>query len=478
MYHLLKHSVLRLWASLMLAAPTSLLILSQLAPRPGLTWPLTVGGGLLVAVFLLLGWGGNRLARGGIRRRLTRGEALARAGHHGEARDMLRQAVAIYDSFLPSPRIRPRLRTAITARLARFYLARPDGDPAGREGLRSYLRAHPNDGVVAKAWLRVAVRQPVWDEADEAAADRIAEAQADDDGIQQILGGRYLAMGRTDFLALEVYRRMMRRHPAETAGWHRRLAALFLNEGRCDDFALETYLAAWEEGDRPGLRRGLAACLMYLEPEPGNQRMFSDARTLLGDTDAVDLEILAEGFHPSRGPAIRPRRLASLPRRMVGPLVSAGSRLVRQAVDMLGWLRGSPAVRWAMAGVGAAVFLAVAGVVLHDTFDHLKVSSEPAPPAPPTTVVEKPLLEEVLMRDPFTIQVAAYLKREHAERYVAELQGRDLDAYWQEARSRDKTWYQVRISQFPDKAAAQGFGERLKDEGVIDDFYVVDSDRP
>jgi len=87
-------------------------------------------------------------------------------------------------------------------------------------------------------------------------------------------------------------------------------------------------------------------------------------------------------------------------------------------------------------------------------------------------------VEMSVVTDPLTIQVAAYLKRVHAERYVAELRARDLDAYWQEARSRDKTWYQVRISHFPDKAAALAFGERLKREGIIDDFYVVNHDRP
>jgi hypothetical protein len=279
MYHLLKHSVVRLWASLMLAGPATLWILSRLTPRPGVAGPLVLGGGLLAAAFLFWGWFGNRLAQDGLRRRLARSEALERAGRYAEARAVLRRAVAIYDSFLPSPLARPRLRRSLTARLARFYLARPDGDPAGLEGLRSYLGAHPSDTVVAKAWLRAAARQPVWDAADEAVADRIAEAQAGDGGIQQVLGRRFLAAGRTDFLALEVYRRAMRRDPAEVAWWHRRLAGLFLNEGRCDDFALEIYLAAWrEEGDRPALRRGLAACLVHLDAEAGNRSMLSEAR--------------------------------------------------------------------------------------------------------------------------------------------------------------------------------------------------------
>jgi cell division protein FtsN len=113
--------------------------------------------------------------------------------------------------------------------------------------------------------------------------------------------------------------------------------------------------------------------------------------------------------------------------------------------------------------------------MLYNTFSHLLTSPPPAPP--PVPVVGKPL-EIVAVTDPFTIQVAAYLKRDHAERFVAELRGRNLDAQWQEARSNDKTWYQVRISHFADRAAALAYGERLKQEGIIDDYYVVNYDRP
>ena len=35
-----------------------------------------------------------------------------------------------------------------------------------------------------------------------------------------------------------------------------------------------------------------------------------------------------------------------------------------------------------------------------------------------------------------------------------------------------KTWYVVRISEFPDKASAAAFGKKLKAENVIDDFFV------
>ena len=79
---------------------------------------------------------------------------------------------------------------------------------------------------------------------------------------------------------------------------------------------------------------------------------------------------------------------------------------------------------------------------------------------------------------PFTLQVAAYLKPEHAENYLEELRKQAIDAYVVKAHSNDKTWYQVRIAHFPDKAEALAYGSDLKSKGLIEDFYVAKDQIP
>jgi hypothetical protein len=472
MLQLLKHTAVRSWLALVFGGPLSLMVLAYLPPRPGAGWPLTISAAVLAAVFVFLGWAGNQLAGRAVRRLLADSDIWERAGRYDQARTALRRAVAVYDSFLPSPLARSGIREGLTARLARFYLARPDKDAAGLAGLRTYLDAHPGDRTVAKAWLRWLDRQESAAGADEALADRIAEAQPDDAGVQQILGRRCLAAGRTDFSALEIYRRVMRRDAQAAVEWGQRLATLFLNEGRADDFALETYLAAWPQGNRSELRRGLAACLFHLAPEVGNREMLARARGLLGKLDAVDLEILAEGFKgPVSRPSVRPQRPAETLDRIRRAAAAAGG-LGRFLGRGLGRLRASRAARRTVYGLGLAGTGVVAAVLLYNTFGHL---FEP-PVAPPEPAVQES--PEQAVTDPFTIQVAAYLKREQAERYVSALRRRDIDAYWQEARSNDKSWYQVRVSHFPDKAAALAYGESLKRQAVIDDFYVANYARP
>ena len=74
---------------------------------------------------------------------------------------------------------------------------------------------------------------------------------------------------------------------------------------------------------------------------------------------------------------------------------------------------------------------------------------------------------------PFTIQVAAYLNPEDAKRYVSQLKKLDLDAFSTQAVSAQRKWYQVKVSSFETKLSAQEYGQKLKSQGVIDDFYVA-----
>jgi len=81
------------------------------------------------------------------------------------------------------------------------------------------------------------------------------------------------------------------------------------------------------------------------------------------------------------------------------------------------------------------------------------------------------------VKDPYTLQVAAYLKSEYALKFVDDLKQRGFDAYWIETASGGRTWYQVRIAHFPDPQSARDFGARLKQKGIIEDFYVTNYTR-
>jgi len=79
---------------------------------------------------------------------------------------------------------------------------------------------------------------------------------------------------------------------------------------------------------------------------------------------------------------------------------------------------------------------------------------------------------EIKVLKPLTIQVAAYLKLSHAERYVALLKKKGISARMKKTQAGGKTWYLVRVSEFIDKKSAAEYGNRLKSKKIIDDFFV------
>jgi hypothetical protein len=87
-----------------------------------------------------------------------------------------------------------------------------------------------------------------------------------------------------------------------------------------------------------------------------------------------------------------------------------------------------------------------------------------------------PEKEAIIVQDkvrmPFTIQVAAYLKQIHADRYVDSLRKRQIEADVKRTEGGGKTWFVVRVSQFADKKSAAAYGVKLKQQGLIDDFFV------
>jgi hypothetical protein len=473
MLHLLKHTALRLWATLCMGVPAGLAMLTALNEPPGTAWPLALMGAILAGVFLLVGWGANRIGRRAVARRLSDSAVLERAGHIGAAEAALRQAVALYDSFVMSPLARRQMADRLLDRLARFHLARPDRRAEGLGSVRAYLARHPQDRSMAEAWMRWIEEPGRARAADEDLVDRVAAARADDLDLQRLLGRHCLASGRTDFQALTIYRRVIEGDRQAAPEWIRRLAGLFLREGRADDWALQIYLDAWDGGkDRADLQRGLAACLNHLVENDDNRGGLARARDCLAGCDAVDLEILGEGFKGPRPPqrrALRPAAAGQPVRRALTALRRSG----RDLMAAVGHAGRSRAVRRGLVWAAATTSAAGLALLLVNTLGHLMVRESPPAATPPP-----PQPRAAIVLHPYTIQVAAYLRQAHAQRLVEQLQRQKIDARWNEARGKDRIWYQVRVSHFADKESALAYGQDLKRQGLIEDFYVANHEGP
>jgi hypothetical protein len=475
MLSLFKHIAARLWLTVLLGGAASLWVLPSFQERIGLEWtPLPVVL-IMVAAFLLIGWISNRWGLNIVQHLIYEAGIFERDGMVAEAENRFQRALAVFDSFLISPVAKKQKALPLRARIARFYLARASKNDDAERFLVSYLYTNPQDEEVAESWIEHVEHRGGLKEEHQELAFLIGRAQPRNQTIQSILARYYLMLERTDFQALQTYRRALGGDQKVPPEFIHDLAVLFLQERRVDEWALEIYLKAIEKSDhRPVILRGIAACVRWISLSERNRPLLHRAYALLKGLDPAEIKKMSTGFKPPVQPSDKRDGRSSFQKR-ASLFKTAGTVLQTFYEDVTAapaWVLGlmrrtlqSTRSKRVLAAVLLVGLAAAVIVLVVNTVRHL-------------VKVEVPVAEKVdkapeVITDPFTLQVAAYLKPGYAKKYVEQLKKQNLDAYWREAISSDKKWYQVRIAHFPDKKSARDFGESLKAKGIIDDYYVA-----
>jgi hypothetical protein len=419
------------------------------------------------------------LGLGSVERLIHEAGLFERDGMVAEAEKCFRRAMAVFDSFLISPLAKRQKTEALTARVARFYLARARKTYDAEIFLVSYLQSNPQDEEVAENWVQQVESRGGLREEHQDLAYRVGSAHPENRTIQSVLARFYLTLERTDFPALQTYRRVLNADQQLPVDFLKDLADLFLRERRADEWALAIYLKAIEENDHhPEILRGIAACVRWISLTNRNKTLLKQAYVYLDGIDPAEIKKMSTGFGPPVPPADQQTTQRSIQKR---PSFFKATGAVLQtfyedvtALPVWIWRQIGVAGRWALqskksrqvfTGILLAGLSAAVGVLVINTVRHLVKTETPV-----TQKIEK---APETITDPFTLQVAAYLKPDYARTYVEKLKKQGLDAYWREAISANKKWYQVRISHFPNKKSARDFGESLKAKGIIDDYYVA-----
>jgi hypothetical protein len=105
-------------------------------------------------------------------------------------------------------------------------------------------------------------------------------------------------------------------------------------------------------------------------------------------------------------------------------------------------------MKWGAMGL----FMIALGGLVVNTAVHLADTFQPVENAPAPV--------DVPVTDPFTLQVAAYVKESDARRYVAQLKGQGLDAYWTRASGSSKNLVPGACFPFYNQGRGQGRGRR------------------
>ncbi len=467
----LKNWVFRIWGAGLLAFVSSLWLLTQTGAAFAHDAALLVFGILFGVAFVGLGWLSDRVVRIQFAPLIQEAEILERGGMGVEAEQAFEKALTLLDSLLISPRRRRQYLRILGARMARFYSARAEKNDQAYVWIARYLKANPADTAIAAVWLQGMDSRPQWAQTQQNLAARIGEACRGDRPTQTILARIYIRSERTDFPALQTYQRLIAAPEDTDRALIAELARLFIKEGRADELALQAYvLAAGQSAPTPDLRCGLAACLRWVQDIEGNRKRLAQARHIIGAIETDELERMSSGFVPPTG-SFKPaagsgrsglglraavnRALDSF--RIMGRSLAGGVRMVTAGLQTPYWRK--------VAKTALIAGLALSAVaMIFSTAGHL-VKTPPPAPASNTVVKSAPA--------PYTLQVAAYLKPEHADRFIKILKTKGQEAYRVQVQRRDKTWYQVRVGRFRTKDSARAHGHLLKTEGVIEDFYVA-----
>jgi len=491
-FYSLRHISLRIWATVLLGGPISLLILPVFHPHIGLDWSFMPVLVIMIVVFMVVGWFSNRLGFSDVERLIREATTWERVGAYRGAEEAFNKAAAVLDSFLLSPLVKRKESAKLAARLARFYLARTDKNHSSETFIIAYLKSHPEDQEVAEHWLQQIESHGGLKTDHYELAFRIGNAQPENTIIQHLLARFYLSEGRTDFPALQTYRQVLinpkhgrlKGESNTDVDIINNLATLFLRNGRADEWALRIYLQAFRlSSERHKLLRGIAACVHWTHKTERTTHLLQQARKLLVSLDEMQLKKLRAGFNP---PGLEPIEQKTSDQSRVGiPLwkvvrkigssvfaliTSAAFEFIGRARDLFNIIKhfrnSKLIIKWAMMTI-----LAVGVIILMiNTVSHLIRTKR--------VLYEKEKTTEIIVTDPFTLQVAAYLKPQDAERYVKYLKTKKLDAFWIKRRGKRKVWYQVRVSHFANKTSARAYGKNLKAKGIIDDFYVANYERP
>ena len=460
----------------------SLLVLPTVQFRLGLNWNLLPVTAILLSIFLATGWVLNRWALSTVDRLVAEAGTFERDGMFPEAEDAFLRAVSVFDSFLISPSVRSKTSGALGARMARFYLARIGRNEESEAFLIAYLRQHPEDEEVAEHWLRQVESREGLKEEHQELAFQIGSAQPKNNYIQATLARFYLLLERTDFPALQTYRRVFQGdHPVST-GFIEELAHLFVKKKRADEWALDIYLQAQaHNSDQSEFLRGLAACVRWIPEADHNQHLLQAAFRYLEGIDENRLKNMRTGFkspvalpikdHRKTRPRVKPGALlASAKQALVGYAGSSVGWIFGRMRDAISLIQNSKKARRVLTGILLTSLVLVVGGLVVNTVGHLMKTD--------TASGGKTEAPQEAISDPFTLQVAAYLNPQHAKKFVEHLKKQGLDAYWTEAVRGQKRWYQVRLSHFADKKSARDFGEELKSRKIIEDYYVANYRRP
>jgi hypothetical protein len=395
--------------------------------------PAVPGGILLISLGGIVGVALDFIGRARLESVMKEGEIWERAGVFSRAEKTYENAVRIYDSSLVSCLFAKKIGIRLTGTLARFSLTAGIERPYLQLASAVYLRSSPGDEILAILWLERLKKKGGAGSIEQEVLTALANIHYTHQRLVILLADVLLDLGRMDYSAKRVYKTLL---------------------------------------DDPELARNIKmdfqAKIQELTGIPQAQEREWESAETLGNTSLDHVVSTSPGRGDSKtqilkGASALFTRLPDLVRQGGMSLGAVFRFCVQSLQRAIVWVRKRERVRFYIRAGAMGILSVWLLFFMGSTISHILTGR---------AVEKQPRLIEIQVPKPFTIQVAAYLKQIHADRYAAILKQKGITPIITKVEGGGKTWYVVKISEFTDKASAAAFGEKLKAEKIIDDFFV------
>lgn len=407
----LRHLSVRLWLVALVSMPASIYLVFRLNGILTDINPII----LFISVTLFF-FAGTDLIMNLIGKKLIlslikEGMAWERAEIYTRSEEKYYKALRIYDSFLISPFSAKACAEKLSGAMARLIAISETSNITFEKAATLFLKISPNDEHMALLWLKRLFHAKNLDlnTMDHDILTLIAENHYTNPKILPLLTNAFVQLERTDFTAQKVYEK----------------------------------------------------ALIYLKKESGKRL---EIQNLIREHE--EEEDMPSELSFAKASSNRPG-IINLTKKISGNIFGFISFILSTLKDLFYLPAKHKKTKTFIKYSLIFVTLLLLIILLFTTLPTL-FKNQPATIEPEQMIIKAPAPEL-----PYTIQVAAFLSLPHAKNYTNKLTKTGLTARYVKVVGKNKTWFLVRISEFKDKSSAAAYGQQLKREGLIKDFFVA-----
>lgn len=429
----LRNISLLFWVTSLLAVPGVFLLLPSVNRFFPTVDPFWLGGSVYLVLAICIGLVFNLISRNIILGLIKEGQAWERSGVNSKAEKKYCRAIRIYDSFLMWPFGIGKTVQALLETITRFHLNTGTDNENFKTAAIVYLKKRPEDREIAKLWLGQLHRSSIVSADEQDVLSILSEVHSNDPELSCLITDIFLGLERKDFSARKLYTQMQQNARYDES-YNRRIQEVIgpeeeapLQRDRIQLTATQPFMA--RQWDRMKHMTGF----LFSHARPFQRLAMAGGGLLSGCKTLLQ---------------------------WVGSLISF---IVLRVGKGMEFFKTHDRARFYLKSILISLVAVWLLYFMAGTVSHLVQPRNPEQ-------VKEPVVVQI--PKPFTIQVAAYLKQSHADRYVAVLKKKGVDASVKQVAGGGKTWFLVKVSEFEDKESAAAYGQKLKNQNIIDDFFV------